>query len=311
MLDLIEFDYENAQVRVMMKDGSPWFAVKDVCAILGIGNPSQSVANFPPNQTCITSNDTYTKLGNRSLLFVSEAGLYKLIFKSRKRGAEKFQDWVCDEILPAIRKQGFYGIPSPDQMEAYTYYQGSWVPFTEKHPNAVTFALKWMGVPTEAKQIEQVEPESVVPLPATFSLGNDSTEALFDALKVMSQNLNRQGLAMNKHLKMVDRLQDIQEFGAEELASMTAAMNELIVERDQALIIVDNFRKSVPELERRLAATTKQNKDLTSEVYVLKTKLAALEPKPAQTPRKPYHTKRAHAVNGVGSFAMLRSADPN
>ena len=42
------------------------------------------------------------------MIYISEANLYKCIFQSRKPEAEKFQDWVCDEVLPSIRKTGGY-----------------------------------------------------------------------------------------------------------------------------------------------------------------------------------------------------------
>lgn len=48
------------------------------------------------------------KLGNTKATFINEANLYKCIFQSRKDCAEKFQDWVCDEVLPSIRKNGGY-----------------------------------------------------------------------------------------------------------------------------------------------------------------------------------------------------------
>ena len=48
------------------------------------------------------------KLNNAGEKFLTESGVYKLIFKSRKEEAEKFQDWVTDEVLPQIRKTGVY-----------------------------------------------------------------------------------------------------------------------------------------------------------------------------------------------------------
>ncbi|SPZ49676.1 Uncharacterized phage-encoded protein [Sarcina ventriculi] len=48
------------------------------------------------------------KLNNAGENFLTESGVYKLIFKSDKKEAEKFQDWVTDEVLPNIRKTGGY-----------------------------------------------------------------------------------------------------------------------------------------------------------------------------------------------------------
>jgi len=45
---------------------------------------------------------------NQEAVVISEPGLYRLILTSRKPQAEPFQDWVCQEVLPQIRKTGKY-----------------------------------------------------------------------------------------------------------------------------------------------------------------------------------------------------------
>lgn len=50
----------------------------------------------------------FRKLHNTGENFLTESGVYKLIFKSHKKEAERFQDWVTDEVLPQIRKTGSY-----------------------------------------------------------------------------------------------------------------------------------------------------------------------------------------------------------
>jgi len=51
---------------------------------------------------------TSRKINNAGENFITESGLYKLIFKSNRPDALRFQDWVCDEVLPAINKTGKY-----------------------------------------------------------------------------------------------------------------------------------------------------------------------------------------------------------
>ncbi|MBS7129992.1 MAG: hypothetical protein KH116_03455 [Clostridium sp.] len=53
-------------------------------------------------------NSNIRKLNNAGENFLTESGVYKLIFKSKKKEAERFQDWVTDEVLPQIRKTGSY-----------------------------------------------------------------------------------------------------------------------------------------------------------------------------------------------------------
>lgn len=50
----------------------------------------------------------FRKLNNAGENFLTESGVYKLIFKSRSPFAEEFQDWVTDDVLPSIRKHGAY-----------------------------------------------------------------------------------------------------------------------------------------------------------------------------------------------------------
>lgn len=57
------------------------------------------------------------KLNNAGENFITESGVYKLIFKSHKKEAEEFQDWVSDDVLPAIKKFG--GYITPEKLEEY------------------------------------------------------------------------------------------------------------------------------------------------------------------------------------------------
>ena len=55
------------------------------------------------------------KLNNAGEKFITESGVYKLVFKSRKPNAEAFTDWVTDEVLPTLRKTGSYEMPKQKQ----------------------------------------------------------------------------------------------------------------------------------------------------------------------------------------------------
>lgn len=60
-------------------------------------------------------NKDIRKLNNAGEKFLTESGVYKLVFKSRKPNAEKFTDWVTDEVLPALHKTGSYEMPKVDK----------------------------------------------------------------------------------------------------------------------------------------------------------------------------------------------------
>ena len=61
------------------------------------------------------TNSNIRKLNNAGENFLTESGVYKLVFKSRKPNAEKFTDWVTDEVLPTLRKTGSYEMPKKKQ----------------------------------------------------------------------------------------------------------------------------------------------------------------------------------------------------
>ena len=98
--------YKDNQLRVIDKNGDPWFVAKDVCEILELGNTSQAVSYLDDDEKGISINDTPS--GRQEMLIVSESGLYSLIFRSRKDEAKNFRRWVTHEVLPSIRKTGGY-----------------------------------------------------------------------------------------------------------------------------------------------------------------------------------------------------------
>ena len=100
--------------------GDVWFNLNDACKCLDIVNPWNASARLNENEKMIknirlesslhTMEETPAKDlgGNPNMTFVSESGLYKVIFQSRKPNAAKFQDWVCSEVIPSISKHGAY-----------------------------------------------------------------------------------------------------------------------------------------------------------------------------------------------------------
>lgn len=108
------FDYKNIKVRTVIIDGDIWFVAKDVCDILDIKNPTDALTNISDKMK-MTLEGKESILGITEdantvrILLISEPGMYKLVFRSRKPEAEKFSDWVVSEVLPTIRKTWSYG----------------------------------------------------------------------------------------------------------------------------------------------------------------------------------------------------------
>ena len=98
------------RVRTMEVDGEPYLMLKDVCDVLGIKNQRQAKTRL--NTKGVITNDILTGGGNQKALFINEPNFYKLVFQSRKPQAEKFTEWVTEEVLPSIRKYGAYITPT-------------------------------------------------------------------------------------------------------------------------------------------------------------------------------------------------------
>lgn len=101
------FSKENlGSIRTAIVDGEPWFCLKDACDILGIKNHKDLRKRLNPKG--VDSIDTLTNGGKQALLYVDEPNLYKAIMQSRKKEAEVFSDWIFYEVIPSIRKHGYY-----------------------------------------------------------------------------------------------------------------------------------------------------------------------------------------------------------
>ena len=100
------FNYNDREVRTVQKDGEPWFVLKDVCAILGIGNVADVYARLDADEKGVGQIDTLG--GRQNMNIINESGLYNVILRSDKPEAKPFRKWVTSEVLPSIRKNGGY-----------------------------------------------------------------------------------------------------------------------------------------------------------------------------------------------------------
>lgn len=103
-LNLIPFAYDRQEVRIVLKEGEPWFVAKDVCRILGLDNVAKALSRIPKCHRDM--NPVHTRGGVQQMSVVSEPGLYRLTLRSNKPQAEPFMEWVTAEVLPVIRKTG-------------------------------------------------------------------------------------------------------------------------------------------------------------------------------------------------------------
>ena len=107
---------EFGSVEILLIDGKPYFAATECAKVLGYKNPRDAIAKhctrdgvakrdgvtITTNQHGISTKQTVEKT------YISEGNLYRLIARSKLPAADRFERWVFDEVLPIIRKYGFF-----------------------------------------------------------------------------------------------------------------------------------------------------------------------------------------------------------
>lgn len=93
------------RVRIIMVDNKPMFLANDEAKALGYTNPRKAIGDHCKG---VTKRDTPTVSGHQLVSYIPESDVYRLVMRSKLPQAEQFQDWVCDEVLPTIRKTGGY-----------------------------------------------------------------------------------------------------------------------------------------------------------------------------------------------------------
>ena len=108
------------EVRVAGTSDEPLFCLADICRVLEIKNVSDCKSRLDQRGIVLTDTPTRNQYGAeviQQLVYINEKNLYKVIMRSDKPQAEPFQDWVCGEVLPSIRKTGSYSVQKLSRKE--------------------------------------------------------------------------------------------------------------------------------------------------------------------------------------------------
>lgn len=148
MNDLAVFRFQSHEVRTVTIDGNPYWVAKDVCEVLGYANSSKAVGDHCKGVT--KRYPLRTAGGMQEVRVIAEPDLYRLIAHSTLPGAEAFEKWIFEEVLPAIRKTGVY-VPE-DYIKALRAYADALEEkqLAEKKVDALQIALseskEWYSV---------------------------------------------------------------------------------------------------------------------------------------------------------------------
>lgn len=126
--EVFTFNQNSTPIRVQVIDNEPWFNGNDIAKVLGYSNPRDAM-----NKHCkakgVAFCDTLTKGGVQKQKYINEGNLYRLIANSNMPKAEDFESWIFDEVLPTIRKKGYYGAKKQRQGD---YLDACDIPYTKE-----------------------------------------------------------------------------------------------------------------------------------------------------------------------------------
>lgn len=162
MSSIIPFEYSGTPVRVVERDGEPWFVAQDVCGILGIRTDTVPVI-LEEDEHSKTDPDSIGVKANapHGITLVSEPGLYSLILRSRKQEAKAFKRWITHEVIPQIRKTGSYTHKIP-----------------QTYPEALrALADQYEQIQVQEKELSEARPKAqsydeIADLEGTFALSD-------------------------------------------------------------------------------------------------------------------------------------------
>ena len=106
-MNALALTFEGHRVRIVWRDGDPWWVLVDICEMLDHSNPSMIAGSLDPDERdALSIADPIGR--EQQTTIISEPGLYKILQNSRKPFAKRFDRWVRHEVLPEVRRTGSY-----------------------------------------------------------------------------------------------------------------------------------------------------------------------------------------------------------
>ncbi|MBB2167261.1 phage antitermination protein [Gluconacetobacter aggeris] len=113
---VLPFAFEGHEVRIVTRDGTPWWVATDVCTVLDIVNPTRAMDRLDADDRAL-----HIMKGAdgrpRETSIINESGLWSLVLTSRKAAAKRFKKWLTSEVIPSIRRTGAYVVAAPGESQ--------------------------------------------------------------------------------------------------------------------------------------------------------------------------------------------------
>lgn len=172
--------FQNSQfgeLEILTIDNKEWFPAIKVAEILGYTNPRKAIRDHAKERG-VTIRSVIDSLGrNQDKKFIDEGNLYRLITRSKLPQADQFEEWVFEDVLPAIRKHGVYA--TDDVIEN-----------TLNNPDYIINVLTEYKKEKEQNLLLQQEVETNKPkvLFADSVAGSDNSILVGELAKILKQN---------------------------------------------------------------------------------------------------------------------------
>ncbi len=187
---------EFGEVRTITEDGQTLFCGSDVAKALGYSNAPDALKRHCKG---IVKRDTPTNSGIQQMLFIPEGDIYRLAAKSELPGADRFERWIFDEVLPSIRRTGSYSVKKP-----MTDYQQKMIETRERNSRIRSaqilerMAARYHGTTYEqvlhAHATKALTGEYLLPLPQT-----EKTYSATEVGELLGVSANRVGKLANQN----------------------------------------------------------------------------------------------------------------
>lgn len=185
------FNFNSRAVRVVIRDGNPWFVATDVAESLAYKSPKDAASYLDDDEK--GSAIVRTPGGDQKLTVINESGLYALVLRSRKPEARKFAKWVTAEVLPAIRKTGQY-VMAPD---TYTTKPKQALPASDAHILRSTIDQFAQRVPNDRRAVFCIQAWSKLKAHFGTSYRDIPADRFGEALQVVYRHIGEfDGLAL-------------------------------------------------------------------------------------------------------------------
>lgn len=231
---------EFGKVRVVTVDDRPYFCGADVAKALGYVNSRKALADHCKG---VTKCDIPTRGGKQEMIFIPESDVYRLVMRSKLPDAERFQDWVVEEVLPSIRRSGGY-ISGQEQMSDLELVSKAFLVVNKQLDDRnKTIALQDQQISNQKQKIAKLEPKAKF----ADAVGSaDNCISVGEMAKLLCQNGFQTG-----QRRLFDRLRNegfIMRNSDGRYIPMQMAMNLGIMRIEESLWVLDSRAVTIPTI---------------------------------------------------------------